>query len=105
MDKISKAIITMHGNLIEQTYECLGWTPDEIDHLVCHQVGRKPHQRLVGMTGIEAERAPVTYRNYGNITSATIPFNLHLVRPTVGDKLLLLGTGSGLSISQVGLTF
>ena len=105
MDKISVVMLRMHTQLIPQTYSNLKWNSEDIDHLVCHQVGKKPHQRMIKLAGVEARCASVTYQHYGNITSATIPFNLHLIRPKMGEKVLLLGAGSGLSISQVGLTF
>lgn len=105
MDKISAAGLRMHERLIAQTYEHLGWIPQDVTRLVCHQVGKNPLQRMAKLASIPFNQTTISYKYYGNITSATIPFNLHLSKPSAHDKILILGAGSGLSISQVGLTF
>lgn len=103
MDKISAVMIRMHQSLIKETYETLKWGPDDVDHLICHQVGSKPHHRMAKLAGIALERAPTIFQNYGNLTSATIPVTLDRAQAAEGDRILILGAGSGLSISQIGL--
>jgi len=103
MDKISAVMIRMHQSIISDTYSTLNWQPEDIDHLICHQVGSKPHQRMAALAGIEIEKAPITFQNYGNLTSATLPITLDSANAKAGDRVLMLGSGSGLSISQIGL--
>ena len=103
MDRISAVMIHMHQSLIAGTYKLLNWRPDDVDHLICHQVGSKPHHRLAKLAGISLEKAPTIFQSYGNLTTATLPVTLEVARPQVGDKILILGAGSGLSISQIGL--
>lgn len=103
MDKISAAVIHMHKSLIRDTYKMLNWQPDDVDHLICHQAGCKPHHKMAQLAGIELNKAPTTFERYGNLTSATIPVTLDMANPCPGDKILILGAGSGLSISQIGL--
>lgn len=103
MDKISAVMIRMHQAIIKETYEMLSWRPDDVDHLICHQVGSKPHHRMAKLAGIGLEKAPTIFQSYGNLTSATIPVTLDTAHPEAGDRILILGAGSGLSISQIGL--
>ena len=96
-------MLRMHRALIDETYKVLNWKPKDVDHLICHQVGSKPHHRMAKLAGIELEKAPTIFPSYGNLTSATIPVTLDSARPNEGDRILILGAGSGLSISQIGL--
>ena len=93
----------MHKSLISGTYEALGWQPDDVDFLICHQAGKRPHEKCAELASVELEKAPITYEDYGNLTSASIPVTLDLAGSKEGDRILILGTGSGLSVSQIGL--
>jgi len=105
MGEISYMIVKLHTKLIKQTYKILNWQPADVEHLICHQVGRKPHERMAKMANISLDMAPISYKNFGNITTATIPVNLYNTKSKKGEKVLVAGTGSGLSISQSGLVF
>jgi len=48
-------------------------------------------------------KAPSTFQELGNLTSASIPVTLDMTGTKEGDRILILGSGSGLSISQIGL--
>jgi len=103
MEKISAAALHMHRALITETYKELRWQPKDIDFLICHQAGRKPHQRFAEMAEVDIAKAPITYEDLGNLTSASIPVTIDLAGSKEGDRILILGTGSGLSVSQIGL--
>lgn len=103
MEKISAAALYLHKSLITDTYNSLKWKPKDVDFLICHQAGKKPHQRFAKLAEVDISKAPVTYENLGNLTSASVPVTLDLAGSDKGDRVLILGTGSGLSISQIGL--
>ena len=105
MKSISIEIVDFHRCMIGDTYRKLAWKPEDVDWLYCHQVGARPHRQMAELAKIDTQKAPITYRKFGNITSATIPVNFHFNPPQKGDKILILGTGSGLSISQTGMVF
>ncbi|MBJ7536965.1 ketoacyl-ACP synthase III [Marinomonas transparens] len=105
MGKISSVMVKLHQSLINQTYAALNWHPTDINYFVCHQVGKKPHERMSTMANVPHSIAPISYKKLGNITTATIPINLHNIKYKSGDKILIGGAGSGLTISQTGLTF
>ena len=103
MGAMSKMLVGLHGEMIEDTYSHLGWTPDNVDCMYCHQVGAKPHRLLTRLAKVE--RAPITYDWLGNLTSAAIPVSMALNHPKKGERLLLLGAGSGVSVSQMGMVY
>ncbi|WP_045858765.1 ketoacyl-ACP synthase III [Teredinibacter purpureus] len=105
MREITLQIAKLHKRLIEKTYDNLCWLPSDVDRLYCHQVGEKPHATLVGIANKTLDSAPITYPQFGNLTSASIPVNMYLNPPEKGDKLLIMGTGSGLSVCQAGMVF
>lgn len=105
MREITVQILRLHKMFIDSTYKLLNWTPETIDKLYCHQTGAKPHLGLTHLAQQPIKKAPITYDFYGNLTSASIPVNMFLNRPKRGDKILIMGTGSGLSVCQSGLIF
>lgn len=105
MEQISGRGVGLHQNEINNTYSKLKWSPGFVKKLYCHQVGAVPHVQMASIATQPVEKAPITYENYGNLTSATFPVNMSLNRPKKGDKVLLLGSGSGLSICQIGMQF
>lgn len=105
MEKISRRGVGLHEREIGNTYKNLKWNPKLVSKLYCHQVGSGPHAQMASLATQPLVNAPNTYENYGNLTSATFPVNMFLNRPLEGDKVLLLGSGSGLSICQIGLQF
>ena len=105
MTEISLAITDLHKRLMDSTYQKLSWQPSDVDKMYCHQVGKKPHKALVNIAQKNLEEAPATYPYFGNLTSATIPVNMFLNKPQRGDHLLIMGTGSGLSVCQAGMVF
>jgi 3-oxoacyl-[acyl-carrier-protein] synthase-3 len=105
MEKISGKMVSLHENEIKRTYKNLNWSSDSVSKLYCHQVGAGPHSKMASIAGQPLIKVPITYKNYGNLTSATFPVNMALHPPKKGDKVLLLGAGSGLSICQIGIQF
>jgi len=105
METISRAMINEHSALIDDTYSGLGWAPDEVDALFCHQVGARPHRKMTEMAQVPLFKAPITYDYFGNLTSATFAVNYDSHRPQKNEKILFLGAGSGCSICQIGLDY
>lgn len=105
MQAICSEAISSHRNLITDTYKKLDWVPEDVSSLVLHQAGMRPHKQLTQVADIEPDRAPETISKLGNLASATIPVVLDLNRPAANDNVLILSTGSGLSVGQTGLVF
>ncbi len=107
MSNIVKEHIQLHADMFPDFMNRLAWQAGDIKRFVHHQVGRKAFGMHSAYSGIPATRMTDTISTLGNITSATIPVNLHRLSETreMGDseKVFIAGAGSGLSISQAGL--
>lgn len=103
MSKISSAAVDMHRQMIDRTYALHRWTPDMISKIYCHQTGAKPQERLAEVAKVDLTQAPSTYQEYGNLTSATIPINMHLHPPETGEKYFIFSAGSGINCGQIGV--
>jgi len=107
MSSIVKEHIQLHADMFPGFMNRLGWQAQEIKKFVHHQVGRKAFTMHSSYTGVPETRMTDTVSTLGNITSATIPVNLHRLTESqeisVGEKVFIAAAGSGLSISQAGL--
>lgn len=80
--------------------ESTGWTADTPARVLTHQVGRRHQLALFESLGIPQNKDYSTYMNWGNVGSVSLPLTLaraledKALQP--GDKIALLGIGSGL---------
>lgn len=85
----------------------LGWMADQIDKVICHQVGSAHRDTILKMLGIPAEKDFSTYEYLGNIGTVSLPLTAALaaerdfLRP--GDRVGFLGIGSGLNCLMLGI--
>ena len=107
MGPISKAIVTRHEKLINDTLERLGWSG--FDWMLTHQMGKRPFEKLAQINGKKTGKMIKTFDTLGNITSATFPVNFHKLtttrKLTLGDRIGGCFAGSGLAIGQFGYTY
>ena len=85
----------------------MNWTGDQVDRIICHQVG-SAHQDLILKTlGIPAEKDFPTYAYLGNMGTVSLPLTAALAHEneflTPGDRVGFLGIGSGLNCLMLGL--
>ncbi len=75
------------------------------DHFICHQVGVMHRNYLYKELGMSLDKDHTTFDKYGNTGSAALPLTLsdafHKNKFKKGDKVLLLGIGSGLHTSTM----
>lgn len=85
--------------------DILGWRQEDLDELIMHQVGSIHMKTFLGELELEQQNACVTYTEYGNIGPAAIPFTLAKARDTgrvvPGDRIALMGIGSGLNCAMM----
>lgn len=107
MAKICRATLRMQIKLFRRAMEELSWAPQDIDHVVCHQVGRLYHAHLCECLGLGLEKARSTYQELGNLITNTIPLGLNLLwnQAHKNDKAYVVASGSGISISHLALEF
>ncbi len=107
----SEALLQAGNELAARTFELfqreLGWTLSSIDRVVTHQVGAA-HQRLLFETlGLDRALDCPTLENFGNVGSVSLPLSWSLAldegRIQRGERLALLGIGSGLNCLMLGV--
>jgi len=70
-----------------------------LDHYIVHQVSQRHTNLMCERLGIDPERCPRTFPQYGNVGPAAIPITLavHQDRIAAGERVLCMGIGSGLN--------
>jgi 3-oxoacyl-[acyl-carrier-protein] synthase-3 len=87
--------------------ERLRWTADNVQKVFTHQVGRAHRKLLLERLGIPAERDFPTVERLGNTGATALPMAMTMgiqqghLQP--GDRVALLGIGSGLSSVMLGV--
>jgi 3-oxoacyl-[acyl-carrier-protein] synthase-3 len=85
----------------------LGWTRDDIDKTICHQVG-VAHRKLLFETLRLSESLDFgTFETLGNTGAAALPLTMAIAaeqgRFAAGDRIAMLGIGSGINCQMVGV--
>jgi 3-oxoacyl-[acyl-carrier-protein] synthase III len=82
----------------------LGWVATELDQFVIHQVSKVHTDSLVNLLGLDPEKVHAIYPEMGNIGPASVPIVLakavELGKIRKGDRVALLGIGSGLNCAM-----
>lgn len=94
---------------LERFFSTLDWERDRIDAVVPHQASRHALEQLSRRLGFSSQQVILNIAQRGNCISASIPLALaeavYCGRIQRGDRLLLIGTGAGLTLGAVALTF
>ncbi|HEX6987482.1 MAG TPA: 3-oxoacyl-ACP synthase III, partial [Planctomycetaceae bacterium] len=111
MDTDSEALLHAGVGLAAATWDAfltnLGWSPRDVDKAVTHQVGRQHRKLLLDRLGLPESLDYPTVEFLGNTGAVALPTAASLavetghVRP--GDRVALLGIGSGLSSVMLGV--
>ncbi len=90
-------------------FSALGWERSQIDAIVPHQASRHGIELLTRRLGFTHEQVVNNLAQRGNCVSASIPLALeeavHSGRIRRGDRIMLVGSGAGLTLGAVALTF
>lgn len=104
-EALLKAGVKLSRDNWEKTKTLLGWTlPDKI---IPHQVGTAHRLAFLETLGLPLDRDFETFREFGNTGSAALPLTLMKADAAgflkKGDKVALLGIGSGLTSTMLGV--
>lgn len=100
-----------HGcELAEQTWgalqEALDWSAETPHKVFCHQVGAGYQRALFAALGLDLAKDHPTVDYLGNIGSVSLPLSIALAsdegKLQAGDKIAMLGIGSGLNCIMLG---
>lgn len=82
----------------------LGWVVEELDEFVIHQVSKAHTAAFIKAFGIDPKKVMTIFGEHGNIGPASVPIVLSKLREMgrlkKGDRVALLGIGSGLNCSM-----
>lgn len=85
----------------------LSWQPRDVDRTICHQVGLRHRQEILRALGMPPERDFAIYSHLGNTGTVALPLALALADErgflAAGDRVGLLGIGSGLNCLMLGV--
>jgi 3-oxoacyl-[acyl-carrier-protein] synthase-3 len=85
----------------------VGWIGDQIDKVICHQVGASHRDAILKALGIPAEKDFSTFEYLGNIGTVSLPLTAALAEERnflqPGDRVGFLGIGSGLNCLMLGI--
>lgn len=105
MQTDSESLLVAGVALAQQTWTefCreIGGSTDSFDRFICHQVGSTHRRKLYEALGLDLAKDFSTFETLGNTGSVALPATLTLaaeagaIKP--GDKVGLLGIGSGLN--------
>lgn len=96
--------LRLAGDTFSAARVALGWVASELDQFVIHQVSKVHTESLVQLLGLDPKKVHAIYPEMGNIGPASVPMVLakavELGKIKSGDRVALLGIGSGLNCSM-----
>lgn len=96
---VFKHAVTRFGEVINESLEACGLSPEDIDLLVPHQANQRITEAVGKALGLAPERVFSNIERYGNTTAASIPIALSEAvaagRISPGDLVVLAAFGSG----------
>jgi 3-oxoacyl-[acyl-carrier-protein] synthase III len=94
---------------VEEFFQTLGWQREQVATVVPHQASRHGIEQLSERLGFQHEQIFSNLHERGNCVAASIPLALaeavHSGRIGRNDRVLLIGTGAGLTAGALALTF
>ena len=96
--------IKLATKTFEAAKQKLGWVAAELDEFVIHQVSKVHTAAFTKAMGIDPKKVMTIFSEHGNIGPASVPIVLSKLREMgrlkKGDRVALLGIGSGLNCSM-----
>ncbi|MBO3096402.1 3-oxoacyl-ACP synthase III [Cellulomonas dongxiuzhuiae] len=79
----------------------------DMDRYVMHQVSDVHTAAIIKAAKLDRDRVPLTYPRFGNVGPASIPITLAHEAPSLspGDRVLLMGVGSGINTAMMELAW
>lgn len=106
-EALLKAGVKLAHENWEKTRQILGWENSHVDKIIPHQVGTAHRLAMLTQLGLPVDRDFQTFEQFGNTGSAALPLTLMKASEagffSPGDKIALLGIGSGLTSTMLGM--
>ena len=106
-EALLKAGVKLASSNWEKARGILGWDNSDIDKIIPHQIGSAHRLAMLTQLGLPVDRDFQTFELFGNTGSAALPLTLMKASEAGflnrGDKVALLGIGSGLTSTMLGM--
>lgn len=106
-ESLLKAGVALAQKNWEKCKEVLGWSNEDVDKIIPHQVGTAHRLAMLNQLGLPGDRDFQTFEMFGNTGSAALPLTLMKASEAgflkTNDKIALLGIGSGLTSTMLGM--
>jgi acyl-CoA:acyl-CoA alkyltransferase len=106
-ERLLDAGVALAGETWADFEAATGWTRQGIDRAICHQVGSAHRRRLFEALGLDLAKDYSTFETLGNMGSASLPATLSAAVDAgtvkAGDRVALMGIGSGLNCLMLAL--
>lgn len=87
--------------------DALGWNNGDLDRTYCHQVGTAHRDKFYESIGLDPTQDFSTFEFLGNVGSVSLPLTMAMgierEPPKAGERIAMLGIGSGLSCVMLGV--
>ncbi|MBF0198389.1 MAG: 3-oxoacyl-ACP synthase III [Planctomycetes bacterium] len=111
MNTNSEELLVQGVNLAKNTFgkfkHNLAWQADTPEQYITHQVGQAHRRELFSALDLDLKKDHSTFESLGNIGSVSLPLTLAKAREhkriQSGDKVALLGIGSGINCMMLGM--
>jgi 3-oxoacyl-[acyl-carrier-protein] synthase-3 len=83
------------------------WHWSQADRFVTHQVSRAHTEAITEAVDLDSAKVPTTYPHLGNVGPASLPITLAAEQDSLqpGDRVVLMGVGSGLNTALMELVW
>jgi 3-oxoacyl-[acyl-carrier-protein] synthase-3 len=111
MQTDSEQLLLAGVQLAKETWaeftQTTGWGAAEVQRFICHQVGATHRRKLYEMLALDPARDFSTFETLGNMGSVSLPATLagavEAGAVKAGDRVALLGIGSGINCLMLAL--
>jgi 3-oxoacyl-[acyl-carrier-protein] synthase-3 len=106
-EALLKAGVALASANWKKCKEVLSWKDEDVTKIIPHQVGTAHRLAMLTQLGLPTDRDFQTFEQFGNTGSAALPLTLikaseaGFLKPN--DKIALLGIGSGLTSTMLGM--
>lgn len=106
-EALLKAGVKLSKDNWEKCRQVLGWQNSDVQKIIPHQVGTAHRHAMLTELGLPLDRDFQTFEMFGNTGSAALPLTLIKAAEAnffeAHDKVALLGIGSGLTSTMLGM--
>ena len=111
----TEAVTVMKKGIVlgEATWRALlseiNWKQDDIDRVICHQVGTTNKEAILAATGIPPEKDFTTFTFLGNMGTVSLPMTAAIAEERgflkAGYQVVYMGIGSGLNCTMLAVSY